>query len=142
MSIMNFQIFTRKVKEPIVLLKIISLQWALTYIFQQKYIRCLHVCYCILINCKPWYSSRILKKKKERQKKVNMPTLISLSRNFLKYIRKSLFLNSLTSLNQNLALTSFHSLFPKALILCPLILEYLLNCVYISLTFIVYLKVS
>lgn len=44
--------------------------------------------------------------------------------------------------NQNLALPSFYSLSPEALISCPLILEYLLNYLYISLTRIVYMKVS
>jgi hypothetical protein len=46
------------------------------------------------------------------------------------------------SVNQNLALLSFYSLFLKVLISCPLMQEYLLNHLYISLTFIVHMKVS
>lgn len=71
-----------------------------------------------------------------------MPTLSSFKKLLEIHLKIITFEFLNLSLNQNLALTSFHSLFPKALILCPLIMEYLLNYVYITLTFIVYMKVS
>lgn len=95
--------------------------------------------YIHVINCKSWCSSKISK----RRKAGSLHAYLEFSFKKLLGIHMKIitfdFLN--LSLNQNLALNSFHSLFPKALILCPLISEYLLNYVYISLTFIVYMRV-